>query len=1072
MHIKEPERLAALQRLKVLDTPPEAVFDSLTELAALTFKAPVALVSLVDAERQWFKSCLGLDVRETPRDVAFCDHTIRQDHTLVVLDARTDPRFRDNALVTGAPGIGFYAGAPLITPEGAALGSLCIIDFAPRAEFPAEQQALLEAMAGSVMNAMLMRRDISDFIALERERTNRQHLLDQADEMAGVGHWSWDATRDVTIWSPTVYEIHGCDPALPPPPLEGVLALYAPEDAARLAGMVAQAVETGEPYELHARVLRPDGEVRHITARGACERDEDGRVRSLFGTFIDVTDLKLADGRLRLNEARLDFLMHHSSDVVVRIAPDRGITWISPSCRRYGYEPEELVGELGSNFIHPDDIEHVEAMRRARLSGAKDPPAEERRFRFLCKDGTWIWVEGNPTIVRDEAGTPVEVINVLRDVSTRKEMEDRLAGSEARYRLLANNSSDVIACYGPDAVFTFLSPALRNLSGYAPEELIGRTTMSIMHPDDVGPVLKKFAAYVAAGPQAPPIRYEYRAFRKDGSMLWLEAHPRAIYGPDGALVEFQDVVRDISERKAAEAALVESELRHRVIAECATDVITRAQLDGKLAYASPSVLAVTGFTFEELREVSILSRIDGEDLVPALAHVRRMIAGETMEAQRLSYRFQRKDGTWIWLECNPTVVRDVEGRAIEIVDVLRDVSAQHQIEAELRAARDAAEAAVQVKSDFLANMSHEIRTPLTAILGFTRLLDDEDGLNETARQHVGRVSAAGEALLSIVNDILDFSKLEAGLVEIAPRAVPPARVLEDALAMFSPQADAKGLSLALTGAADLPDFVAVDAERLRQVLLNLLGNAVKFTDAGSVRLAAEYLPGAERLRIAVEDTGPGLSKEQQRKLFQRFSQVDTTSTRQHGGTGLGLAICRGLVEAMGGRIDVRSKPGQGSVFHFEIDAPLAEAPAGGAEETGGVSLEDLRVLVVDDNEINRELLRTVLIGLGAELSEAADGPSGLEVANARPVDLILMDVRMPGMNGPEVLAAIRAGNGPNQNVPILAFTADGDPARLTRDCGFDGVIRKPIVVAEMYAAMGVALGWTGAADAEPLRHAS
>ena len=798
----EAERLAALRGLDVLDTAPEAVFDSMTRLAALTFKTPIALVSLVDTDRQWFKSCVGLDVRETSRDVAFCDHAIRQPGVMVVLDATQDSRFADNPLVTGDLGIRFYAGAPLVAPSGHRLGTLCIIDLHPRASFDDVQRDQLAAMASAVTDALIMRRDISNYVSLERERANDRALLAQAEEMAGVGHWSWDAAKDTTFWSPAVYQIHGYDPALPPPDLAGVLALYHPDDAAVLASLVQRAVSEGEPYSLSARIIRPDGDTRYIAARGACDRDEAGAVRSLVGTFIDVTDLKLADEKLRANEARLKFVMDQSADLIIRVEPGRGITWASPSCRRYGYEPEDLVGTFGVELIHPDDRANVDAVRAARFAGLPDPPGSSREHRIRSKDGSWICVEGNPTLIR------------------------------------------------------------------------------------------------------------------------------------GA-----------------------------------------------------------------------------------------------------------------------------DGQVLEIVNVLRDVTAQREAARALEAARDAAQAAAQVKTDFMANMSHEIRTPLTAILGYARLLSDRPELQLDARTYVSRLGNAGQTLLAIVNDILDFSKLEAGQIVLSPKPTQASSLLRDTLLMFAPQADAKGIELDFAADSELPGAVLIDPDKVRQILLNLIGNAVKFTDRGHVRLTAGYDPALAQFDVWVEDTGPGMTREQTGKLFQRFSQVDGSSTRRHGGTGLGLAISRGLAEAMGGDIDVVSGLGRGSTFHLRIPATAAE----GADDlqladvVGSDVLDGLRLLVIDDNPVNRELARAILSPFGAEISEAASARDGLALAAELPVDAILLDMRMPEMDGPDVLACLRASDGPNQFVPVLAFTA-GSEAFSEHDLdAFDGLVAKPMVPADAIAAIHAAI---------------
>jgi PAS domain S-box-containing protein len=799
--ICDRERLAALHGLNVLDTPPEAIFDSMTRLAALTFQTPIALVSLVDTDRQWFKSCVGLDVRETSRDVAFCDHAIRQAGVMVVLDATQDSRFAGNPLVTGELGIRFYAGAPLVAPSGHRLGTLCIIDLQPRASFGEVQVAQLAAMANAVTDALIMRRDISKLVSLERERANNRALLTQAEEMAGVGHWSWDAKTDLTFWSPAVYRIHGYDPALPPPDLAGVLAMYHPDDARTLAGLVQRAVSHGESYSLSARAIRPDGQTRHVAARGTCDRDETGAVRSLIGTFIDVTDLKLADEQLRANEARLRFLLDQSPDLSIRVEPGRGITWVSPSCRLYGYEPEELVGTFALELVHPDDLANVEAVRAARFAGLPDPPGSTREHRIRHKDGSWICVQGNPTLIRGSEGQVIEIVNVLRDVSAARET----------------------------------------------------------------------------------------------------------------------------------------------------------------------------------------------------------------------------------------------ARALE-------------------EARDAARAAAQVKTDFLANMSHELRTPLTSIIGFTGLATEQPDLTELTRDYIDRVGNASRALLCTVNDILDFSKLEAGQVTIHPEPVALAKLTRATLDLFTPQAGAKDLSLTLDGNADDDSLViAIDSDRIRQILLNLVSNAVKFTAEGGVSLRTRYDPSANRLRVEVIDTGGGIAQDKQDCLFKRFSQIDGSLTRTQAGTGLGLAICKGLVEAMGGEIGVESQIGQGSCFWFEIPAAPAQLieATSKSQVSDQISFAGVRVLVVDDNAANRKLASLFLVGLGVEVTTAEDGLAAVEMAAELPYDTILMDVHMPRLDGPGAFARIRGGAGPNDSTPILAFTADGDSdtrARLLR-MGFDDVVEKPVKSALLIAAV-------------------
>jgi len=390
--------------------------------------------------------------------------------------------------------------------------------------------------------------------------------------------------------------------------------------------------------------------------------------------------------------------------------------------------------------------------------------------------------------------------------------------------------------------------------------------------------------------------------------------------------------------------------------------------------------------------------------------------------------------------------------------ILRLVAAQQW---KLEARWHEAEAAVAAKAQFLANMSHELRAPLTAVLGFGALLEKQSELSSESRRILDRVSFGGRALLSTINDLLDFSTLEAGRVTIASRAVDAGKLFEETLSLFEAQANAKGIELALSREGQLPRLLVVDPDRLRQVLMNLLGNALKFTDTGRVDLAVRYDPAEGKLHVAVTDTGLGISEEGLNKLFLRFSQVDGSATRRHGGTGLGLAICRGLVEAMEGEVGVTSKIGSGSTFWFNLPVSgLDQVDTDSDEwERGHLSLQGCRILVVDDNEASRQLATTILQAFGCEPVGATSGAGALALANCQPFDAILLDMQMPDLSGDAVAREIRNGDGLNANIPMLAFTAN--PSRAVAPELYDGHVSKPFTPAELLAKLEQALNVGG-----------
>jgi PAS domain S-box-containing protein len=604
----------------------------------------------------------------------------------------------------------------------------------------------------------------------------------------------------------------------------------------------------------------------------------------------------------------------------------------------------------------------------------------------------------------------------------------------------------------------------------------------MVHPDDIDLLNGAFARQLTQASLPETVeRVRWRGRHgKTGDWVWMESSPGLMRDPEtGEPRGFIDLVRDISNQVRQEAELAEaqaqaaraaeelrqSEARYRMIAENTSDIIVMSDRNARITFISPSISQL-GIDPATMLGGTFVGKIHHEDGVRMWGILQAQTPADAGEKIRWRCRHQ-VTGEWVWMESMPKRLWDPEtGEPLGYLDVVRNVNLQVEQEEALASARAEAEAASEVKSQFVANMSHEIRTPLTAVLGYSDMLATMTDLDAHAQTYARRISSAGSALLAIINDILDFSKLEAGMVDVRPQPTDVARIIDDTLVLFEGRAAEKGLTLSQTIAPDVPQGVLLDGDRLRQILVNLTGNAVKFTDIGQVSIRVDATDGGQSLRIEVEDTGPGLDAAQCARLFQRFHQIDGSLTRRQGGTGLGLAICNGLAEAMGGSIGVISQPGKGSVFQLTLPLQAAELDEAAPAEAEAISFAGRRVLVVDDNATNRELARRILEMFEFEISEADGGDSALDQLLQLPFDLVLLDLRMPDLDGREVLTRLRASAGPNRRTPVLAFTADAEAGHGNSLDAFDGIVRKPIdtmgLVAEIARAIAADAGESAA----------
>jgi len=606
-----------------------------------------------------------------------------------------------------------------------------------------------------------------------------------------------------------------------------------------------------------------------------------------------------------------------------------------------------------------------------------------------------------------------------------------------------------------DPKTTWWSPGMYQIAGLDPAAGVPTRDQifRLYHPDDSNLVGRSWRRMFGTDEK---VQIRYRIGRPSGEYRqvvdWGQRQPPDAEGRRWVFGMSVDVTDEVDDQ-----ALFESERAFRFVAEHTSDMVIRTRMDTVITFASPASRAVLGYSPAEIVGMDPAEVVVEEDVVRIRALLQDRIArGELISPKGYEYQCRHKDGHLVWLEANPRLVLNGAGKLTEIVDVVRDITPRKEAEAALIQARQDAEAASRAKSEFLANMSHELRTPLTSILGFSRLVGQEGGLSEADRKHLDLIRSAGETLLAVVNDILDFSKLEAGALSLAEDAFSVAELGQGVTALLSGQADDKGLRLTCEVPEDT--WLTGDAARLRQVLLNLVSNAVKFTDRGEVGVVLRVDPEDARswLTVEVRDTGVGLDPGQIDQMFDRFTQADGSVSRRYGGTGLGLAISRRLVEMMGGEIGAESDGCSGSTFRFRVPLRPAESPADSpCIQTSAAPDRRLRVLLAEDNAANRALVAALTAPLDIELHVVENGAEAVSAIQADDYDLVLMDMQMPVMDGPSAARAIRALPGRVALTPIIALTANVLPEQIEqcRAAGMQGHVAKPIDPRALFAAI-------------------
>jgi PAS domain S-box-containing protein len=814
---------------------------------------------------------------------------------------------------------------------------------------------------------------------------------------------------------------------------------WPPERVQQREVALRELLQSASRLEFDTQLVRFDGTRLDVAATTAPIRDPDGTVKLIICTVRDLSERNRAASERRRLTDQLDHLFAMSLDLMCVAGTDGYLRRVNPAWERmFGYSDTELLGRPYIDFIHPDDVPHTAELATALSERRTTSVAQETRFRH--RDGTYRWINWIGTLAPDE-----DVIYAVgRDVTDVREA----IATKARLAAIVESTDEAIIGKTLDGTITSWNPAAERIYGYRADEIVGRSIHLLMPPDERAGY-DEVMANAAAG---TPVKDHYTArIRKDGKQVNVELSVSPVRDASGAVVGEASISREITGRRHAD-----ERFRRLVVNAPVAMVIVDAS--GTISLINNETERLFGYT-----EIELIGR-PVELLVPHqlreqhAAHRRGYLTAPVIRNMGTGQDLygQRKDGTQFPVEIGLAPLDTDEGTLVSAV--IHDITDRKQIQLALAAARDNAVAAAQLRSQFVAMVSHEIRTPMNGVIGLTKLLLDTS-LTQVQRRYADAVQTSARALLTIINDILDFSKIEAGKVTLADVDFDLGALVEEVVNVAAEASRDKSLEVIGYYPAHTPTAVRGDEGRIRQILLNLIGNAVKFTETGEVVLRVEPVRtgGPNRAgapvsgyTFSVTDTGIGIAPSDIARLFDAFTQADTTTSRQFGGTGLGLTISRQLVELMGGRLEVESWTGHGSRFHFTI--PLATRPAPAHRSPAHSPLPGRRILIVDDNATSRDMLAEHAASWGM----AATTSSSAEAALSRLLDAVHSDDRfdiavfdqdLSGIDGTELVAQI-IGN-PAVDNPIIILMASGHDGD-ERLAGSVHVLPKPVGPSALY----------------------
>ena len=882
------------------------------------------------------------------------------------------------------------------------------------------------------------------------ERLERYNdIFHETNEIARVGGWEIDFIKGQLIWTKVTRDIHEVSADYVPQLDQGLQFYKEGWSRDKITTLFNAAVEKNLPFDEELKLVTAKGNEIWVRALGKPEF-RDGKCVRVYGAFQDIDAQKKYEIELQTTKDRFKKIFTNSSIGILLVNTDNKLLMVnSASLKIFGFKERDRAKVLNLTFrdvIHPDDLQQAALYRQQLLAGEITSYKLESRFKKVT--GEIIWCTVNTSIIYGHSQADDLIITQFEDITSRKELESKSLENSKKFMNAFEYSPNGMGVVTPDGKWLMVNQNLSKMIGYSKDELLELNFKDITHPEDLNNDIDFLKEIISKERESYSI--EKRYIHKNGSIIHGFLTVSALADEHGRPTSLIGQVVDMTKSKKAQRALEHSLHDLQSLMNATTQVsIIETDLKGNVRKFNRGAENLLGYTAEEaigslhVSKLHDVTEVKTRSEELSLEYDKKVSGFDvfTSKAKKGNFEsrewtFIRKDGSRFPVQLVVTSISNHKGKITGYLGVATDITQLKKMEASLVSAKLKAESASKSKSEFLANMSHEIRTPLNGVIGFTDLLMKTD-LTPSQEKYMQTVNNSANTLLDLLNDILDFSKIEAGKLEINEEKIDLQDLCSQTIDIIRHQAHAKGLEVLLNIPVQNNRFIYADSVRLRQILTNLLGNAVKFTEKGEVELNIQTIAcdieNAEMVyRFSIRDTGIGIAPHNLKKIFHAFDQEDGSTTRKYGGTGLGVTISNKLLELMGSKLEVESTMGEGSVFSFEVKF-RSETP----KSTASSIKKDIKnVLVVDANENNRIILQEMLAVDKIKSTLINNGIEALDVLGKdQEYDLAIIDYHMPYLNGIDLIKHMREKlNISSEDLPIILLHSSGDDEKVVQAC--------------------------------------